>query len=150
MIVVLSLCGLLLSLQTNSSHPTAIRRVHNDSLGLLANAGLSLRPSALSKPKAFARGTPENRNAKVPQLYPSLDELEMEFVELVRRYPDLAEIEQIGVSTARRRPIWGIRLANPSHRENDRPAVLFTALHHAREPAGIFICKARKHKTIFH
>ena len=140
-IAVLSAYGLLLSLQPTSPRP-AVSLPLEDNRSLVSNAGLSLQSFALSNLKTPTAGESEDQNAKVPQLYPALDELEMQFVELVQRYPNLAEIEQIGVSTARRRPIWGIRLANPSHRENDRPAVLFTALHHAREPAGLFICKA--------
>lgn len=82
------------------------------------------------------------QNFSVPPGYPTLSEFETRFFNLVHRYPQLAKIEKIGRSTVWQQPIWAIRLTAAAHEQTGKPAVLFTALHHAREPAGVFICLA--------
>lgn len=78
----------------------------------------------------------------VPAAYPTLEEFEHQFEELARKYPRLVRREIIGTSSARKRPIWAFRVTDNPEQDEDEPAVLFSALHHAREPAGVFICKA--------
>ena len=84
----------------------------------------------------------DGRTTTVPSAYPPLEELEYLFVDLVRQYPNLVTIQKIGTSTAWQQPIYGIRISNESKENDDEPAVLFSSLHHAREPVGVFICKA--------
>ena len=81
-------------------------------------------------------------NFSVPPTYPSLEELQNGFADLVQKYPHIAVIETLGVSTAQQQPILGICISDQPQEQEDEPAILFSALHHAREPAGIFICKA--------
>ncbi|MGH7496508.1 MAG: M14 family zinc carboxypeptidase [bacterium] len=80
--------------------------------------------------------------AVVPEAYPTLAGLEQQFNDLIRDFPHLARLHHIGTSTARLHPIIAIRLSDHPEIEEDEPAVLFTALHHAREPAGVYICSA--------
>lgn len=78
----------------------------------------------------------------VPAAYPTLQEFEHQFEELARKFPHLVRQEMIGTSSAHQHPLWAFRVTDHPERDEDEPAILFTALHHAREPAGVFICKA--------
>jgi hypothetical protein len=81
-------------------------------------------------------------SASLLSAYPHLSTLEQQFANLVRAYPHLAHFEQIGESTGWQLPIWGIRISDHADRNEDEPAVLFTGVHHAREPLGALICYA--------
>ncbi len=78
----------------------------------------------------------------VPAAYPTLAEFEYQFEELARKFPQLVHKQIIGASIGQQRPLWAVRLTDNPQVDEDEPAILFTALHHAREPAGVFICKA--------
>ncbi len=93
--------------------------------GLLSN--LSLRPKSMTV---------------VPEAYPVLSDWEQQFAELARNFPQLVTRHEIGRSTARRHPLVAFRISDRPDQDEDEPAILFSALHHAREPAGVFICKA--------
>jgi hypothetical protein len=82
------------------------------------------------------------RNASVPSAYPHLQVLERQFFDLINAYPHLAHAYQIGQSTSWMQPIWGIRVSSGPAIDKDAPAVLFTGIHHAREPLGALLCKA--------
>jgi len=84
---------------------------------------------------------PENSGALL-NAYPRLVNLEHQFGHLVAKYPHLAHIQKIGESTGWRQPIWGIRISDHPDRDEDEPAILFTGVHHAREPLGALICYA--------
>jgi hypothetical protein len=81
-------------------------------------------------------------NATVPGAYPHLQVLERQFFDLVSAFPHLAHAYQIGQSTSWMQPIWGIRVSSSPEIDKDAPAVLFTGIHHAREPIGAYLCKA--------
>lgn len=81
------------------------------------------------------------RAMTVPPVYPTLTEFEYRFEELARAYPQIVTKHTIGASTLQR-PLWAFRVSDNPHLNEDEPALLFTALHHAREPAGVFICHA--------
>ena len=72
--------------------------------------------------------------------YPSLEEIEQRCAGLVARYPHLAAMYQIGESAAHHRPLWAIRVSDYPYIDEDEPALLFTGMHHAREPMGAFVC----------
>jgi hypothetical protein len=82
------------------------------------------------------------RNTVVPSAYPHLQILEQQFADLVRAFPQLTHIEQIGQSSYWGQPLWGIRVSDNPDIDEDEPAILFTGVHHAREPLGAFLCKA--------
>lgn len=87
-----------------------------------------------------ARAASENATM-VPTAYPSLAEFEARFDELARKFPQHVSKHLLGMST-QQRPLWALRVTDNPLLEEDEPALLFTALHHAREPAGVFICQA--------
>jgi hypothetical protein len=123
-----------LSLQQPNSHSTISPHSNFREGSILANfAG-----TALSGLHPFRR----ERNTVVPGAYPRLEMLEYQFADLVRSFPHLARIYQIGESTTWRQPIWAIRLSDNPDLDEDEPAILFTGIHHAREPLGAFIGKA--------
>ena len=67
----------------------------------------------------------------------TLSEIGAELASMRTRYPNLVgRVDTIGRSV-KGRPLWGIRISwNPLVTE-DEPRVLYTALHHAREPISI-------------
>jgi len=88
------------------------------------------------------RATRPENSAGALSVYPRLTALERQFADLVLAYPHLARLEKIGESTGWRLPIWGIRISDHPDLDEDEPAVLFTGVHHAREPLGALICEA--------
>lgn len=69
--------------------------------------------------------------------YLTLAEVEAELDSMRRAFPSLITFrEAIGV-TAENRTIWGVRITRNPDIEEAEPRVLFTALHHAREPGGM-------------
>ena len=86
------------------------------------------------------RGVDAENSARVLSAYPHLAALERQFADLVRAYPHLAHLEKIGETTAWKKPLWAIRLSDHPERDEDEPAILFTGVHHAREPLGALIC----------
>ncbi len=101
------------------------------SLAVLTHAGLL--PNLASR---------RERTVIVPEAYPALADWERQFTEFAQNFPHLVTLHHIGTSTARQHPILALRVSDHPERNEDEPTVLFTALHHAREPAGVFICKA--------
>lgn len=77
----------------------------------------------------------------VPPAYPTLVEFEYRFDELARKFPQLVTKHVIGTTT-KQRPLFAFRVSDNPGMNEDEPALLFTALHHAREPVGVFICHA--------
>lgn len=79
-------------------------------------------------------------NAAILSAYPRFAAFERQLYDLARTYPHLVHLEKIGESTAWRQPLWAIRLSDHPERDEDEPAILFTGVHHAREPLGALIC----------
>lgn len=69
--------------------------------------------------------------------YLTLAEVESELDSMRRAYPALISFrEAIGV-TAENRTIWAVRISRNPETDEAEPRVLFTAMHHAREPGGM-------------
>jgi|GEM_PF-3804088 len=68
----------------------------------------------------------------------SYDEMLQQFHRMHQLYPQfIAPLQPIDTfRTAENRPIWWTKLTAPNHK-TDKPKVLFTALHHAREPGSL-------------
>ncbi len=67
----------------------------------------------------------------------TLDEVGAELDSMRRAYPSLISFRQaIGV-TEENRTIWAVRITRNPDIDEAEPRVLFTALHHAREPGGM-------------
>jgi len=86
-------------------------------------------------------GLPSSPPKSILSAYPSLKNFESQLAALVQAYPHLAQLYKIGETTSWRQPLWGIRISDHPDRDEDEPAVLFTGVHHAREPLGALICQ---------
>ncbi|RLD27917.1 MAG: hypothetical protein DRI54_00165 [Bacteroidetes bacterium] len=72
--------------------------------------------------------------------YFTYEEFLMHIDSMAARYPELISAKQpiSDFQTHEGRPIYWLRISdNPNVDEEDEPEVLYTALHHAREPAGL-------------
>lgn len=76
----------------------------------------------------------------LPGSYRSLEEIEADLLTLESEYSDLIRLEQIGESTAFKLPIWAVKVSDNAMEREDEPRLLFTGVHHAREPIGALIC----------
>lgn len=69
----------------------------------------------------------------------TLTELEAEFNAMQTLYPLLISAWiQIGTSVEGR-PIWAVKISRNPQDDEDEPRVLYTAMHHAREPQGMMV-----------
>lgn len=74
--------------------------------------------------------------SNTPPHFPNLDSLYNWIQRLKKQYPNLLQIEAIGKSTSLRLPMYAMKISDNPTQEEDESAVLFSALHHAREPIG--------------
>ncbi|MCX4246957.1 M14 family zinc carboxypeptidase [Paraliomyxa miuraensis] len=77
-------------------------------------------------PTPTARGFRVDESYKDPRL---LEELLRAYHE---RYPEISELHELG-RTHGGRPIWGLKISDHPEQDEDEPAVLFNAMHHASE-----------------
>ncbi|MDZ7260873.1 MAG: M14 family zinc carboxypeptidase [candidate division KSB1 bacterium] len=82
----------------------------------------------------------EVERQKIDPEYHTLEEVEDLLTQLANRYPDILLKTQIGESTQNSLPIWAIKISDNPREDEDEPAVLYTGVHHAREPLGAEIC----------
>jgi hypothetical protein len=69
--------------------------------------------------------------------YHTFAEVEAELQTLHRTHPELVG-EPIAIGESwEGRPIWAVKISDHPERDEGEPAVLFDALHHAREPMGM-------------
>ncbi|MBL7134990.1 MAG: immune inhibitor A [Candidatus Marinimicrobia bacterium] len=67
-------------------------------------------------------------------------EVVQQLEEMVTQYPDLITQKQCISTTYEGRDIWVVKISdNPNIDEPDEPEVLYTALHHAREPQSMMV-----------
>jgi len=72
----------------------------------------------------------------IDPFYHTLEETH-EYLETVERlYPYLAKLHTVGKSTRFSLPIWALKISDNPDEDEDEPAVLIDAMHHAREPLG--------------
>lgn len=70
--------------------------------------------------------------------YHSYEEIYAEFDRMIEKFPDLIKKEEIGKSIEGR-PIYSYCIGiNSCDSANNKPHVLLTSLHHAREPGSVF------------
>ncbi|PHI18357.1 hypothetical protein CEQ90_18445 [Lewinellaceae bacterium SD302] len=83
--------------------------------------------------------TPENYTYGSMGGYHTYDEVLAVLDDMAAQYPNLITPKmQIGESVSNEgRPIWHLRLSDNPLVDEDEPEVLYTALHHAREPNGL-------------
>ena len=67
-------------------------------------------------------------------------ELTAELDSLQRIYPKIMYVSKIGKSARNEYPIQAVKISDHPALEENEPAILFTGVHHAREPLGAEIC----------
>ena len=67
----------------------------------------------------------------------NLSEIETALRQMNNQYPALSSSLQVLGLSRQSKPIWGIRLSAKPEYDKTLPKVLFTAMHHAREPIGM-------------
>jgi carboxypeptidase T len=55
-------------------------------------------------------------------------------------YPEIVQVEKIGTGSVYHLPIWAIKISDNPYEDEAEPAILFTALHHAKELLGSEVC----------
>ncbi len=84
--------------------------------------------------------TPEDFSLGRLKGHPSYDEMIAQLDQMAAKYPHLIQArEQIGdFTTFEGRPIYFLKISdNPAAEEDNEPEILYTALHHAREPISM-------------
>ena len=92
---------------------------------------------------AYAKSSGLQRRAFANRQYdhfPTLDSLYNWIDRLQMQYPKLLAVEQIGASTSMGLPLYALKISDNAAVEEDESAVLFSAIHHAREPIGGVLC----------
>ncbi|MFQ5633575.1 MAG: M14 family zinc carboxypeptidase, partial [bacterium] len=96
------------------------------------------RPSQLNLKLAMgvvnARHLPGT--SSVPAHFPDLDSMYSWIRRLQKQYPHLLQVETIGKSSSMHLPLYALKVSDNASNEEDESSVLFSALHHAREPIG--------------
>ncbi len=81
-----------------------------------------------------------NRNEVIDPQFHTFTQFDYLVRSFKKEYPHIVHLEKIGTGSVDEFPIWGIKISdNPDIDENE-PAVLFTATHHAQEPLGLELC----------
>lgn len=118
-------------LQLSAVQAERLRRTNVPIAALDDTAGWGLFDAAYRErrgkpPTPTARGFRVDESYKDPQL---LEDLLRAYHE---RYPEISELRELG-RTHGGRPIWGLKISDHPERDEDEPAVLFNAMHHASE-----------------
>ena len=67
--------------------------------------------------------------------YYTYDEIEEQLNQIHNEYPSITYLEVIG-NTLEGRNVWALKISDNADSDEDEPEVLYTGLHHAREPMG--------------
>ena len=81
-----------------------------------------------------------HKNSSVPVAYRPIEVIETELHQFKRMFPKIVFLEQIGETTELGLPIWAVKISDNAFKKEDEPRILFTGVHHAREPIGASIC----------
>ena len=87
--------------------------------------------------KASAPATPENFNLGSTGGFFTLKEAMDQLDAMRTRYPNLISAKSTIGTSIQNRPIYSVRISDNPDVDEDEEEVLFTALHHAREPMGL-------------
>jgi len=80
------------------------------------------------------------RNTTIPKHFPRLEQFYERMERLAMQHPELISLEVIGSSTTLGLPIYALRISDNPQIEEDESSILFSGLHHAREPMGTLMC----------
>lgn len=87
-------------------------------------------PTTFAVPEHFATGSYGGG-------YFTWDEMLAELDEMVALYPELISAKEAIGYSLENRPIHFVRISNAPNTDQDKPEVLYNAVHHAREPASM-------------
>lgn len=73
----------------------------------------------------------------LPPRYHVYEEVALELDTLAADYPELMHVDTIGVSTVDSMVIWAVKISDDVELDEDEPAILFHAMHHAEEIIGL-------------
>jgi carboxypeptidase T len=76
----------------------------------------------------------------IDQRYHTFDEVAHELDSIASNYSAIAHLDTIGYSTLDSLPIFAMKISDNVNLDEDEPAVLYVACHHAEEILGIEIC----------
>lgn len=72
--------------------------------------------------------------------YHTFDEVAYELDSIAQQYPAITHLDTIGYTTTDSLPIFALKISDNAHVDEDEPAILYVACHHAEEILGIEIC----------
>lgn len=72
--------------------------------------------------------------------YHTFDEVAQELDAIANHYPEIAKLDTMGYSSFDSLPILALKISDNVTLEEDEPAILYIACHHAEEILGIEIC----------
>lgn len=72
--------------------------------------------------------------------YHTLDEVAYELDSIATHNPSIVHLDTIGYSTRDSLPIFAMKISDSASTQEDEPAILYIACHHAEEILGIEIC----------
>ena len=95
----------------------------------LNTGGCNSKISSIKDPANFSLGTMGG--------YHKLNEMEAALDKMASLYPNLISVKTSIGTTSENRPIYHVKISDNPAINEDEPEVLYTALHHAREPASL-------------
>ncbi|GAA4754412.1 M14 family zinc carboxypeptidase [Flavisolibacter ginsenosidimutans] len=108
----------------------------NDNSQNNTNAAQRLLFSTADKSFASTVVTPAAFNSGSMGGYLTFAQMKKELDSMVLNYPALAKLDSIG-HTYENRAIWALTISDNVNTNENEPEVLFTGMHHAREPLGM-------------
>jgi len=72
--------------------------------------------------------------------YHTFQELSHDLDSIATHYPSITHLDTIGFSTRDSLPIFAMKVSNNPQIEEDEPAILYVACHHAEEILGVELC----------
>lgn len=72
--------------------------------------------------------------------YHTFDEVAAELNSIAHQHPAITHLDTIGYTAIDSLPIFALKISDRPHLDEDEPAVLYVACHHAEEILGIEIC----------
>ncbi len=78
--------------------------------------------------------------------YPDADDVRVFLFDLEARFPELAKVESLGYSCLDSMPVWGIKISDNVHLDENEPSVFINGAIHAEEMFGtLYVFHSPKH-----
>lgn len=79
-------------------------------------------------------------SSPIDSAFHSFTEIRYELAHLQQQFPHVIQVLPLAVTTVKKLPILSVVLSDHPGQISDRPAILITGGHHAREPLSVEIC----------